>query len=61
MKQQFVHLTCYHVNDLVDKIANEIESRNEEDLILVDLKFSNIEENDSDCHAYLLFNEVTNG
>jgi len=50
----FCHLNTYYINDLCDKISCEIKKR-ESQYELIDIKYSGLEGNDGDAHAYLIF------
>jgi len=55
MRQIFVHLSRYYIDDLMNDIQSKIEEMNQDSYFIKDYKFSGLEKNEGNAHAVLLF------
>jgi len=61
MKQTVVLVQEMYFDDLQDSIQGAIDDYNDDGYCLVDIQYFNMENEDVECSAFLLFNEVGYG
>ena len=57
MRQSLTRVQAYYYDEFADKIQEQIDDYYEDGFELVDIQYFGMDDEDRDCHAFLLFQE----